>query len=184
MKLVHLSKGPRRPVVVAVLAATLAGPTALGATAAATPARAAAPGMASKAPQGMARKAPQGMASKALPGVENCGLGPVLIKPKVLVLSCADANSLATSLVWSQWSTSGARASGTFTWNLCKPYCAASKRWGKSTATYVLSDLVDTTKHGWLFEMLTVRITGKQTGGFPRTIRYPQRPLPATISRQ
>jgi hypothetical protein len=158
MKVLHLFQGAARLIGAAVLATTLAGTTGLS-----TPADAA-----------QARAADSVVGSKALPGIENCGLGPVLIKPKALVLSCADDNSRATSLVWSKWSTTGAKATGTFTWIVCRPYCAASKKWGKSTATYTLGDLVHTTKHGWLFETLTVHITGKQTGGFPRTITYPQ----------
>lgn len=124
-----------------------------------------------------ARPAPATLGTKAVPGLENCGLGPVLVKPKTVVLSCADANSMGKDLVWSKWAAGGAKATGIFTWNVCKPYCAASKTWAKSTATYTLGDLVHTSKYGWLFEELTVHITGKKTGGFPRTMTYPQKPV-------
>lgn len=131
-------------------------------------------GIASAAPS---RPVQAATATKAMPGLLNCGLGKVEVKPKTLILSCADANSQGTHLVWSKWATAGAKATGTFTWNLCTPNCAASKTWGKSTATYTLSRLVHTTKYGWLFEKLTVHITGKKTGGFPRTMTYPQAPV-------
>jgi len=117
------------------------------------------------------------MGTKARPGLKNCGLYPVTVKPRTLVLSCADANSQGKDLVWSQWGPTKAAATGVFTWNVCKPNCAASKTWGTSRATYTLSHVARTAKYGWLYEELTVHITGKQTGGFPRTITYPQKPM-------
>ena len=115
--------------------------------------------------------------TKARPGLQNCGIGAVVVRPASVILSCADANSVGKDLVWSKWGATGATAKGVFTWNYCKPNCAASKKWGRTTATYTLSDVVRTAKYGWLFEKLTVHITGKQTGGFPRTITYPQKPI-------
>lgn len=110
------------------------------------------------------------------PGVLNCGFTPIKVKPKTLIITCADGNTLADDLVWSKWGSSGAAAKGIITWNKCVPNCAASKAWGKSSATYTLSDLVHTTQHGWLLEELTVHITGSQTGGMKRTMQFPQKP--------
>jgi energy-converting hydrogenase Eha subunit B len=84
---------------------------------------------------------------------------------------------LGKDLAWSKWGPTGAAARGVFTWNVCKPDCAASRTWDKSTANYALGDVVHTTKYGGLFEALTVHITGKKTGGFPRTMVYPQKPV-------
>jgi hypothetical protein len=104
-------------------------------------------------------------------------MGPVVVKPASVVLSCADSNSQGKDLAWSKWGSAEATASGVFTWNLCKPNCAASKTWGKSAATYTLSDVVHTDKYGWLFEKLTVHIRGKEAGGFPRIMTYTQKPV-------
>jgi hypothetical protein len=122
--------------------------------------------------------APALAGTKTRPGFVDCGVYPLAVKPAGFVVSCADSNSLAKDLAWSKWGTTAATARGAFTWNVCKPYCAASKTWAKSAATFTLSDMVHTTKYGWVFEALTVHITGKKTGGFPRTMTYKEKPLP------
>lgn len=103
-------------------------------------------------------------------------MGHHLVRPKTLTLSCADANSLAVDLVWSSWGSKTAAATGVYTWNTCVPYCAASKTWDRTAARVTLSDPVHT-KAGWLFEKLTVHITGKAPRQIPRTITYPEAPV-------
>ncbi len=107
--------------------------------------------------------------------VMDCGLGTPKVRPKTLVLACADANAMAVALKWSQWGPNQAVATGTYTWNLCVPYCAASKKWGRAPARVALSDPVHTIS-GWLFERLAVRITGKVPRGVPRSQSYSEAP--------
>jgi hypothetical protein len=107
--------------------------------------------------------------------VMDCGLGKPSVRPKSLVLACADANAEAVGLKWSSWGSAEAVAKGTYTWNLCLPYCAASKKWGRTAAALTLSDPVHTAK-GWLFEQLTVRITGKVPAHMSRVQTYPEAP--------
>jgi hypothetical protein len=149
----------------ATQATLLAAVTLVGAGASTAPAMA--------APRG---PGPAGLPTQAVPGLKDCGLGKPEVRPKTLIIACADAGIVAEGLTWSVWGASGASATGIITWNTCVPNCAASKKWGKSTATYKLGDVVHTSKYGWLFEALTVHITGKQTGGMPRVLKYPEKP--------
>ena len=103
-------------------------------------------------------------------------MGHHLVRPKTLTLACADGNSLAVDLVWSSWGSKTATAAGVYTWNTCVPYCAASKTWDRTAASFTLSDPVHT-KAGWLFEKLTVHITGKAPHQIPRTITFPEAPV-------
>ncbi len=45
--------------------------------------------------------------------------------PRTYVLSCADANSMVTSLHWIDWGDVTAYATGTAKWNDCTPTCVA-----------------------------------------------------------
>lgn len=99
------------------------------------------------------------------------------VKPKSVILACADDGLLLKSLKWSTWGPAGASATGTISWHICQPDCAASDKWGSSSATVQLSDLVDSpSKYGWVLQKLTVHITGAKTGGFGRTLVYPEKP--------
>ena len=113
----------------------------------------------------------------AVPGVKDCGQAATTVRPKTLILACADANSVAKDLVWSTWGPAGAQARGTLTWNTCTPNCAASKKWDKTTASFHLGKLVHTAKYGWLYEQLTVKVTGKAPAGMPRVETYPEQPV-------
>lgn len=106
--------------------------------------------------------------TRAVPAVADCGLAAPQVRPKSLTIACGDANSLGVHLVWSKWGATGARASGTYTWNTCVPYCAASKKWDKAAATFSLSKPAST-KKGWLFEELVVHITGKVPAAMQKT---------------
>jgi len=119
-----------------------------------------------------ARHAPAATAAVA---VKDCGLGARLVRPRSLILACADANTQAVHLVWSSWGTVKATATGTYTWNTCVPDCAASTTWDKTTAELTLSDPVKTTT-GWLFERLTVHITGPAPHDIARITTYSEAP--------
>jgi hypothetical protein len=116
-------------------------------------------------------------AEEPVPAVEDCGLGASQVRPKSLVLTCADANDLAKYLRWSSWGPTGAYGRGVDTWNACEPYCAASKTWYSTTATFTLTQPVHTSK-GWLFERLTVRITGPTAQKVERVIAFSEAPVP------
>jgi len=130
-------------------------------------------------PTGVASATPTkvGATAKAVPQVEDCGMGKNLVEPKTLVLACADANGQAVSLVWTKWGSTTARATGVYTWNLCVPYCAASKKWGRTSADFGLGDSVHA-RQGWLFEELTVHITGANWHE-PRTWTLSEKPIPS-----
>jgi hypothetical protein len=129
-------------------------------------------------PAGVASATPLrvGATAKAVPQVEDCGMGKNLVEPKTLVLACADANGQAVSLVWTKWDSTTARATGVYTWNICEPNCAASNKWGRTSADFGLGDAVHA-RQGWLFEELTVHITGANWHE-PRTWTLSEKPIP------
>jgi hypothetical protein len=45
-------------------------------------------------------------------------------KPRTIFLTCADDDIFVHELKWAHWSRTKAVASGTFTWDDCKPDCA------------------------------------------------------------
>lgn len=130
-------------------------------------------------PTGAASATPTkvGAIAATVPQLKDCGMGKNLVEPKTLVLACADANAVAESLVWTKWGSTTARAKGVYTWNLCVPYCAASKKWGRTSADFGLGDPVHT-RQGWLFEELTVHITGANWHE-DRTWTLPEKPVPS-----
>ncbi len=107
--------------------------------------------------------------------VLDCGLGKALVRPRELTIACADANALGVNLRWASWGSSQATAYGTYTWNICVPYCAASKKWAKTPATFSLTHPAHTSK-GWLFERLTVHITGKVPAHMDKVQTYSEAP--------
>jgi hypothetical protein len=73
----------------------------------------------------------------------------------MLVVSCADANTLLTSTRWSTWNATGATGTTTFGMNLCMPYCAASpiSYFPRSTVRLYAPEK---TAHGYFFSQLAV----------------------------
>ena len=53
----------------------------------------------------------------------NCN--QLAVRPKTLVLTCADSNRYMRNIIWSTWTPSSARATGTLTWNDCTPSCVS-----------------------------------------------------------
>ncbi len=121
--------------------------------------------------------------TKARPAVEDCGLAPATVRPRDLTLSCADGGTLGVNLAWQTWGPAEAYAKGVYTWNPCTPYCAAAKKWGKTTASFTLEDPVHT-KTGWLFEKLVVRLTGKLPPHTSRVLTFAEKPLAAVKDDQ
>ncbi len=61
--------------------------------------------------------------ASAAPGdvvVINC-LGKGVVKPKQIVLTCADAGVILTGISWSSWTANTAKGTGTLAWNTCLP---------------------------------------------------------------
>ena len=112
---------------------------------------------------------------QARPAVLDCGLGQSQVRPQSLVLTCADGNDVAKDLVWSKWGQTAADATGVDTWNECVPNCGASKTWYSTAATFALSKPVHTTK-GWLFERLTVHVTGHAPLNVEKVITFSEAP--------
>jgi hypothetical protein len=53
-------------------------------------------------------------------GVVDCA-GKVQVKPKQIVLSCADDNLAVTKVKWTKWDLNSAKGTGTLVWNTCLP---------------------------------------------------------------
>ena len=52
--------------------------------------------------------------------------GQGVVRPKQIVLSCADDGVSVTNLRWTTWTLNGATGTGTLVWNTCLPHtCAA-----------------------------------------------------------
>lgn len=67
---------------------------------------------------------PAAASSRArVPRFADCGIAA--LRPPTIVVACADAGFSFTSLRWSTWRWSGARALGVAWRNRCSPNCAA-----------------------------------------------------------
>jgi len=55
----------------------------------------------------------------------SCGVQSV--KPSRIIISCADANRLVTSIHWTSWGGATATATGTLEWNNCTPTCVSGR---------------------------------------------------------
>jgi hypothetical protein len=69
-------------------------------------------------------------ASARVPGFAGCRAfvktsPKLLVRPRSMVLACADANFYATRIHWTSWQPRTAAGSGTAHVNDCTPYCAA-----------------------------------------------------------
>jgi hypothetical protein len=66
----------------------------------------------------------------AVPGFTGCrsfvsrSAVPV-VRPRSIVIACADGNFYATGLAWTRWDAGGAAGAGTGHENDCTPFCAA-----------------------------------------------------------
>jgi hypothetical protein len=122
------------------------GPT-LAAIAAALPAAAA---LAAGAAQ------PAGASSAAATGappprVLTCGGKPVT-KPRIYVLTCADAYTYFDTIHWTSWGATSATAKATYVNNTCTPNCVAG-HFVRYPTTLTLSK-PEKTKYGYLFSAI------------------------------
>jgi hypothetical protein len=88
--------------------------------------------------------------------------GASVVRPRTLVVSCADANTSLQSTRWSTWGAGGASGTTTFAINLCTPYCAASPMSYFPHSAVTLSAPI-TTRHGTYFSRLEVRYSQGST---------------------
>jgi hypothetical protein len=58
--------------------------------------------------------------------IQPCA-GKPEVRPATFTISCGDGNSYLTKLKWTSWTSTSAKATGTYTVNNCDPYCAAGK---------------------------------------------------------
>jgi hypothetical protein len=119
-------------------------------------------------------------AASAHPAVKVCGAGAAVVRPRSMILTCADDGELAGRLSWTSWSRAEASATGIVTWRACRALCADSKRWDSTSADYTLTDPVRVAGQGWLFTRLELHVTGTTPHGFMRNLAFDE--APATIS--
>ena len=91
----------------------------------------------------------------------DAGIDPLkhTYKPKKHLLSCATAESGLRGLVWSSWTKTSAKATGTYYWNNCEPACFSGKNL-TSKATVTLSR-PRTQKGARVFTRVRVDYTGE-----------------------
>lgn len=64
--------------------------------------------------------APAASAATGDTALINC-VGKGEIKPKEIVVTCADAGVMVTKITWSKWTNNVAKGAGTLVWNTCLP---------------------------------------------------------------
>lgn len=67
---------------------------------------------------------PSSTAASGVPAVINC-TRQTQTRPGRYTLACADGNAYLTGLHWAAWGSASAFATGTDTFNICVPSCAA-----------------------------------------------------------
>lgn len=88
--------------------------------------------------------------------------------PKLLTLTCGDANTALTSMAWSSFGGSVAQGKGAFVMNTCEPDCAAGK--DVSYAVKVRATGALDCRHGLrVYGKLALQFIGRAPGpGIPR----------------
>jgi hypothetical protein len=79
--------------------------------------------LAATASVGLATSAQAANASDTV--VINC-VGKKVVKPKEIVVTCADANVAVQKISWKRWGLNSAVGTGTLSWNTCLPTDCAS----------------------------------------------------------
>ena len=81
--------------------------------------------------------------------------GSAVYKPESITLTCADGGWSIQAITWSTWTTKGAKGTGTWRENLCKPNCAD----GEIAEAKVNLKLSDLTPHRGEFYLRTIDIS-------------------------
>jgi len=77
-------------------------------------------------------------------GVSNCGQKPT-VRPKELILTCADGGDLVKDLTWTVWSPTLAIGRGSEVQNVCEPDCAAGNTVTSPVDVYLHGAMADAT---------------------------------------
>jgi hypothetical protein len=119
-----------------------------------------------------AATAGQSTVATAKPAVEVCGLGPAVVKPASVILTCADGRMVADGLHWKSWTSTGAAATATVVWQ------EGGSR--KSTTTDITLSAPAREPGGKvLFTRLGMQVTGATPRGFIRKATFSEAPVPA-----
>lgn len=113
------------------------------------------------------------------PAVAVCGAGAALVRPRSMILTCADNGELAERLDWSSWTRTRATATGTVTWRACSADCARSTHWESTSAQITLTDPTSEPGGRVLFTKLRLHVTGSTPQGFMRNLTFSEGPAPA-----
>jgi hypothetical protein len=93
--------------------------------------------------------------------ITNCN--KAASSPKLLTLTCADANTALKGMTWSSFGGPAAQGRGTFVMNTCEPNCAAGK--DVSYPVKVKATGALTCKHGLrVYGRLALHFTGRAPG--------------------
>jgi hypothetical protein len=120
------------------------------------------------------------LALAAVPAVALASGGKVYVtncthadfKPKTIILACGDGGAYVQKMTWSQWTTTGANGTGTYTYKTCTPNCAAGGT--KSVpAKVALSKpkVCPKTKKGKDFTKAAITFTGTRPPNTGRTLK-------------
>ena len=84
-------------------------------------------------------------------------------KPESITLTCADGGWSIQAITWTTWTEKGAKGTGTWRENLCKPNCAE----GKIAEAKVNVKLSDLTPYEGKFYLRTIDISSLDGKDFP-----------------
>jgi hypothetical protein len=115
----------------------------------------------------------------ASPAVKVCGQGAALERPTTIILTCADDGEVATNLTWTDWSATGATATGRVSWRSGTP-AAHATTWKSTGAQIILADPISEPGQGRVFTELLLRVTGPTPRGFMRDLAFDETPAPVT----
>jgi hypothetical protein len=98
--------------------------------------------------------------------ITNCN--KAASSPRLLTLTCADANTALKGMTWSSFGGAAAQGNGTFVMNTCEPNCAAGKDVSYPVRVKATGTL--TCKHGLrVYATLALQFTRRAPGpDFPR----------------
>jgi hypothetical protein len=110
----------------------------------------------------------------ALPQVD-AGCYTPAVEPATIVLACADYGSILENLHWSSWTPTAATGSGTYSYKICVPDCAAGGT-ANAPASVALGGPISTSQ-GAEFSRITWTYGNAATGGLvTETERLPTDP--------
>jgi hypothetical protein len=113
--------------------------------------------------------------------IEVCGTGRAFIRPRSIILTCADHGELATNLHWTSWTAARATAVGEVRWKTATaavPF-ASSRHWDHASARITLTRPVAEAGGKVLFTGARLHVTGNTPRGFLRNLTFDEGPAMA-----